>query len=67
MSEKTTKIKDWLLYVEADRMKAWDITAHQGDNTDNLVNLCRESGIQVFGFVAFEHEKDATFYGDMHR
>jgi hypothetical protein len=67
MSEKTTRIKDWLLYVEDDKMKAFDITAHNGDDTDNLVHLCRETGIGVFGFVAFEHERDATNYGDMHR
>jgi hypothetical protein len=67
MSEKKTNIKDWLLYVEADKMKAFDITAHKGDDTDNLVHLCRETGIDVFGFVAFEYERDATHYGNMFR
>ena len=63
---KIGNIKDWLLYVECDRMKAFDITDH--DHTDELVQLCKETpGIDLFGFVAFEFEKDATFYGDMLR
>jgi hypothetical protein len=66
MSEKTTKIKDWLLYVEDDKMKAFDITKH--DNTHELAQLCRETpGIELFGYVAFEYMKDATHYGDLNR
>jgi hypothetical protein len=66
MSDKNVNTKDWMLYVEQDKMKAFDLSAH--DNTDELVQLCRETqGIELFGFVSFEHEKDATFYGDMHR
>jgi hypothetical protein len=68
MSEKTTRIKDWLLYVEDDKMKAFDITGHEDANTDQLVALCNGAeGVKIFGYVAFEHERDATFYGDMHR
>jgi hypothetical protein len=66
MSLKISDIKDWLLYVEDDKMKAFDVTKH--DNDSELIQLCRSTpGISMFGFVSFEHEKDATHYGDMFR
>lgn len=66
MSEKTTNIRDWLLYIEDDRVKAFDITGHE--NTEELLDLCKETvGIELFSMVAFEYEKDAVFYGEMTR
>jgi hypothetical protein len=66
MSEKKSNIKDWLMYIEDDKVKAFDISSH--DKTDELIQLCEEScGIELCGFVAFEHEKDAIFYCEVNR
>lgn len=62
-NNKSNKIKDWLLYIEDDKVKAFDITG--GENADELVQLCHETGRKVVGFVAFVHEGDATRYGEM--
>jgi hypothetical protein len=55
-------MKDWLLYIEDDKVKAFDITG--GENVAELVELCHETGSKVIGFVAFEREGDAIRYGE---
>ena len=62
-NKKSNNIKDWLLYIEDDKVKAFDVTG--GEHTAELVWLCHETGRKVIGFVAFEHEGDATRYGEM--
>ncbi len=62
MIAKTTDIKDWMLYREDGKTKAFNVTDHE--NTDELQELCSDNGICVIGFVAFEFEKDATNYGN---
>ena len=59
---KVTDNRDWLLYLEDDKVKAFEL----GDMSTRkeLISLCNESGVPVIGEVAFEHEKDATWYGE---
>jgi hypothetical protein len=59
---KVSGIRDWLLYLEDNRVKAFDLGDHS--NAGELRSLCREAGIPVIGVVAFGHEKDATWYGE---
>ena len=62
MSQKVNNIKDWILYVEDDKTKAFDVTG--GKNYNEIKALCKEAGIPIVGYVAFEHEKDAIDYGN---
>ena len=55
-------MKDWMLYIEDDKVKAFDITAH--DNDRELQVLCKESGIPILGYVGYDREKDAINYGE---
>ena len=64
-NNKVTNMHDWLLYIEDDKTKAFDITG--GENTAEIVQLCHEANLPVIGFVAFEKEEYATKYGDMLR
>jgi len=63
MSTKVTNMRDWMLYLENDKIKAFDITGNE--NTSELKELCEANDIPVIGYVAFEKEIDALMYGDM--
>lgn len=62
MSLKVNNIKEWLLYVEDDKTKAFDITL--SDTIDELKELCKDAGIPIIGYVSFEREADAIGYGE---
>ena len=62
---KNGNIKDWLVYFERGKVKAFDITKH--NNTAELKELCRDNGIPIIGWVAFEHEKNAREWGEVYR
>ena len=55
--------KDWLIYLEDGKCKAFDLGDHS--NAAELRQLCRDTGTPVLGYAAFEHEKDALHYGEV--
>lgn len=55
-------MKDWVLYVEDGKTKAMDATGMM----EELRELCAEAGVQVLGWVAFNHERDAVTYGEVY-
>lgn len=60
---KVSGMRNWLLYVEDKKTKAFDITGKE--HLNDLREMCEANKIPVIGMVAFVHKKDATTYGDM--
>jgi hypothetical protein len=60
-SKKTSNIKDYLVYRENDKTKAFDLGDHSNDR--ELIELVTECGCQLVGFIAAEDEMSALDYG----
>lgn len=54
-------MKDFLVYVEDNITKAFDITDHKNDR--ELIELCKEAGVRILAYVADKKEDYAINYG----
>ena len=52
-------MKDWAIYIEDDKIKAYDLTNEDRKEIDNLLNGL---GFKIIGYVGFRKKKDAITY-----